>query len=207
MYLSRLTLDPRHPHVRRDLGNRYEMHRTLTRAYAPDETTTPHRFLWRLESSPFDAGSAVLLVQSEIRADWTPLAANTGYALEVIGNKPVDLDRLIQPDIRYRFRLQANPTVTRNGKRYGLVKEEDQLAWLERQGLGHGFKVLATMRAECERLQARQTSAGRRITLQSALFEGHLEPTDPTLLRHAVLSGLGHGKAWGLGLLSVARST
>lgn len=207
MYLSRLTLDPRHPNVRRDLGNRYEMHRTLARAYVPDATAAPHRFLWRLESSQFDAGWAVVLVQSEISADWAPLEGDAGYTLEIEGNKAVDLDRLIQPDVRYRFRLQANPTVTRNGKRYGLVKEEDQLAWLERQGVGHGFKLLATIRAECERLQARQTSTGRRITLQSALFEGHLVPTDPTLLSHAILSGLGHGKAWGLGLLSVARST
>ncbi|NEX23037.1 type I-E CRISPR-associated protein Cas6/Cse3/CasE [Thiorhodococcus mannitoliphagus] len=207
MYLSRLTLDPRHPRVRRDLGNRYEMHRTLARAFAPDETSAPYRFLWRLESSAFDAGSAVLLVQSEMSADWKPLEGDAGYALEILGNKPVDLEQLIQASARYRFRLQANPTVTRNGKRYGLVKEDAQLDWLDRQALKQGFTVLGAIRADCERLQARQPSTRRRITLQSALYEGHLEATDPGRLRQAIMTGLGHGKAWGLGLLSVARST
>ncbi len=37
MYLSKLTLDPRHPQARRDLGDAYEMHRTLARAFAPDQ--------------------------------------------------------------------------------------------------------------------------------------------------------------------------
>ena len=49
MYLSRLTLDPRQPQARRDLGDAYDMHRTLTRAFALDATTLPPRFLWRLD--------------------------------------------------------------------------------------------------------------------------------------------------------------
>jgi len=205
MYLSRLTLDPGHPRVRRDLGNLYELHRTLARAHAPDAQSPPHRFLWRLERSQLTAGNVVLLVQSAGGSDWTSLAKQTGYAVEILGNKEVDLERLIQPDVRYRFRLQANPTVTRNGKRWGLVREEDQLAWLDRQGSQHGFRILACVRAASERLQARHASTGKPITLQSALFEGQLEATDPGRLRQAILNGLGHGKAWGCGLLSVAK--
>ena len=49
MYLSKLTLDPRHLGARRDLADAYEMHRTLARAFAPDESSAPARFLWRLE--------------------------------------------------------------------------------------------------------------------------------------------------------------
>lgn len=206
MYLSRQTLDPQHPHARRDLANPYEMHRTLARAHAPDEESPPQPFLWRLEAAPAIAGSAVLLVQSAIGANWQALEAQSGYALEILPNKRVDLERLIHSGERYRFRLQANPTVTRNGKRWGLAREEEQIAWLDRQADKHGFKVMACIRTPSERLQTRHAATGRRITVQSALFEGRLEATDPAQLRQAILNGLGHGKAWGLGLLSVARS-
>lgn len=207
MYLSRLTLDAQHPDARRDLANPYEMHRTLSRAHAASAESPPQPFLWRLEANPPTADSAVLLVQSALGANWQGLNAQSGYALEILPNKPVDLERLIQSGGRYRFRIQANPTVTRDGKRWGLAREEEQLAWLDRQGDKHGFKVLACIRAASERLQARHATTGRRITVQSALFEGRLEATDPAGLRQAILTGIGHGKAWGLGLLSVARSS
>lgn len=207
MFLSRLTLDPGHPQARRDLSNPYEMHRTLVRAYAPDSQTPPRRFLWRLEPSQAFSPSVVLLVQSDQRADWSALDALPGYALEILGNKPVSLEKLIREGCRCRFRLLVNPTVTRDGKRHGLVKEEEQRAWLERQGKKGGFELLGFVRGGSARIQTRQSGSGRRITLQTALFEGALEITDAELLQSMVRKGLGHGKAWGLGLLSLARMT
>ncbi len=50
MYLTRLTPDPRSAQARRDPGDAYEMHRTLSRVFA-DEQAPASRFLWRLEAS------------------------------------------------------------------------------------------------------------------------------------------------------------
>lgn len=205
MYLSKLTLDPRHPQARRDLGDAYEMHRTLARAFAPDADTPPPRFLWRLERRADFQSSSVVLVQSEYLADWSVLVALEGYATEMLGNKPVDLGMLVQTGARYRFRLLANPTVTRAGKRYGLTREDEQLTWLARQGDKHGFAVLGCERGASERLQVRQGRTGNRITVHSALFEGVLEALAPDRLRQGVINGFGHGKALGLGLLSLAK--
>lgn len=205
MYLSKLTLDPHHPQARRDLGDAYEMHRTLARAFASDAHTSPARFLWRLERRADFQPSSVVLVQSEHLADWTVFDALAGYATEMLGNKPVDLETLVQVGVRYRFRLLANPTVTRAGKRYGLTREEEQLTWLARQGDKHGFAVLGCERGASERLQVRQGRTGNRITVHSALFEGVLEALAPEHLRQGVLNGFGHGKALGLGLLSLAK--
>ncbi len=206
MYLSKLTLDPRHPQARRDLSDAYEMHRTLARAFAADVETAPARFLWRLERRADHQPSSVVLVQSTQQADWSVLDAFPGYADEVHANKAVDLDTLVQPGARYRFRLLANPTVTRNGKRYGLTREDEQLAWIARQGERHGFSVLGCVRSGCERLQVRQGRRGNRITLYTALFEGLLQADAPETLRHGLLNGFGHGKAMGLGMLSLART-
>lgn len=205
MYLSKLSLDPRQPQARRDLSDAYEMHRTLARAFAPDDETSPARFLWRLERRADYQPSSVVLVQSSQPADWSRLDSLVGYTSEILPNKPVDLEALVQPDARYRFRLLANPTVTREGKRYGLTREEDQLAWIARQGERHGFSVLGCVRGANERLQVRQGRTGNRITVHTALFEGVLEAVAPDRLRQAVLSGLGHGKALGLGLFSLAK--
>lgn len=204
MYLSRLTLDPRHPQARRDLGDVYDMHRTLTRSFVHDAATSPKRFLWRLEPCFDGMVSSSLLIQSETLADWSVLDSFPGYALQVQGNKTVDVVQLVQAGQRYRFRLLVNPTVTRNGKRHGLCKEEDQLAWLTRQGERHGFSLLACLRASNERLQTRRGKSGDRITLQTVLFEGVLKAVDAQALRLILCQGLGHGKALGLGLLSLA---
>ncbi len=205
MFLSKLTLDPRHPQARRDLSDAYEMHRTLARAFAPDAETAPARFLWRLERRSDTQPSSVVLVQSAQPADWSVLHAFPGYANEVHANKAVDLESLIQPGARYRFRLLANPTVTREGKRYGLTREQEQIAWIARQGERHGFSVLGCVRGADERLQVRQGRGGNRITLHTALFEGLLQADVPEHMRQGLLCGIGHGKAMGLGLLSLAR--
>lgn len=205
MYLSKLTLDPRHAQARRDLADPYEMHRTLARAYAPDADTPPPRFLWRLERRVDDQPSSVVLVQSAHPANWFKLEALPGYAEAILADKPVDLEQLIQPAKRYRFRLLANPTVTREGKRLGLMREEEQLDWLTRQGERNGFAVLGRMRAASELLRVRQGRTGNRITVQTALFEGVLEVVNDQALRVSLLNGFGHAKALGLGLLSLAK--
>lgn len=205
MFLSKLTLDASHPHARRDLGDAYEMHRTLARAFAPDAETPPVRFLWRLERSADFRPSSVVLVQSAQLANWSVLDVTPGYAAEIQGNKSVELEQLVQPGARYRFRMLANPTVTRAGKRYGLLREEEQIDWLTRQGERHGFAVQGCIRGASERLYAKQGRTGNRITLDTALFEGVLTAQGPDQLRQGILNGFGHGKALGLGLLSLAR--
>ena len=205
MYLSKLTLDPRHAQARRDLADPYEMHRTLARAYAPDADTPPPRFLWRLERHADHQPSSVVLVQSAHPANWSKLDALPGYAVAIQADKPVDLEQLIQSARRYRFRLLANPTVTRDGKRLGLMREEEQLAWLARQGERNGFAVLGCVRAASELLRVRQGRTGNRITVLTALFEGVLAASDVEPLRSGVVNGLGHAKSLGLGLLSLAK--
>jgi CRISPR system Cascade subunit CasE len=206
MYLSKLILDPRNAQARRDLADAYEMHRTLARAYVRDDETSPVRFLWRLERRADDQASCVVLVQSAHAGDWAALKAMPGYVDQVQPNKAVDLATLIQTGARYRFRLLANPTVTREGKRYGLTREDEQLAWIARQGERNGFSVLGCVRGVDERLQVRQGRGGNRITLHTALFDGVLQADSAELLRLGVLNGFGHGKAMGLGLLSLARA-
>lgn len=129
------------------------------------------------------------------------------------------------------FRLRANPTkrVSRHsttersnmhGKRVDLRTEAEQLAWLARKGEQCGF-ALVTVRASSGRDGERPAAipdvrtlaggkvlgrqpAGKTMTFGSVLFEGRLRITDAAAFRRALETGIGPGKAYGFGLLSIA---
>lgn len=203
MYLSRLTLDPRSAQARRDLGNPYEMHRTLARAFAPDAESAPPRFLWRLEVGPKAWASPTVLVQSAAGANWSTLEELPHYLSRDVETKELRLDQLVVVEGRYRFRLQANPTVSREGKRYGLVEEDEQLQWLARQGTRHGFTVEAALVTASDFVVSRKGETP--ISVQRACFEGRLQVEDGERFAQALANGIGPAKAFGCGLLSVAR--
>jgi len=202
MHLTRLWLDPLAPHARRDLADPYDMHRSLVRAFVTDDSQSPPRFLWRLEASSAWRDPQ-LIVQSGQAGDWTSLEQRAGYLKRPVETKTVDVATLLQADARYRFRLLANPTVTREGKRHGLAGEEAQLEWLSRQGQRLGFQVEAALVTASDTLFCRKGQV--RVQLQRAWFEGILRARDVAALGLAMKAGIGPGKAFGCGLLSMAR--
>lgn len=206
MHLTQLRLDPHNAQARRDLADPYDMHRTLVRAFVRDERDSPPRFLWRLEPGQ-DWNQAVLLVQSAEPGDWSFLAHAPGYLLGgdvAVNSKAFDPAARLQPGASLRFRLAANPTVTREGKRLGLVGEDAQLAWLQRQGQRLGFDLATVLVSGSDMVHGRKGSA--RVSLRRVLYEGVLQVRDGQALAGAIASGVGPGKAFGCGLLSLARA-
>lgn len=204
MYLTRLILDPRSSQARRDLADAYDMHRTLSRAFVMGNVEHPNRFLWRLERDTNPWTHPTVLVQSRDAGGWEVLQGVPDYLQKPAESKRVELDRHVQEGV-YRFRLMANPTVTRLGKRYGLMDEELQLEWLKRQGARHGFAVKSGVVSATDLLESRR-KPGVNITVQQVCFEGVLEVLEPHDVRKALLDGIGPAKAFGCGLLSLARA-
>lgn len=221
MYLSQLRFNTSNKQARRDLSSPYELHATLCRAFAEEHESSP-RFLWRLEEMR-NRRSFTLLVQSQAEPQWTRLDQRfEGYFCDSkVKSFPVEHLQLGQV---LRFRLKANPTVTRKDpnnlekrKRYGLYKLEDlvgyedeqtgewQPGWLERQSFRSGFQLMGFMVAGSERVQMYKHGGGKPITLQSVLYEGHLKITEIDTFKGTLATGLGHAKALGFGLLSVAK--
>ena len=203
MYLTRLRLEPRSAQARRDLSDAYQMHKSLARAFAADETSKPERFLWRLETVGHDWSNPIVLVQSNCAADWSCLERLPQYLKQPAETKALAPERLIQAQADYRFRLLANPTVTRDGKRYGLASEDEQLAWLARQSEKHGFELKAAWVSSSDVAKMRKASMSMQV--QRAWFEGVLQVRQSDLLIQAFAAGLGPAKAFGCGLLSLAR--
>ncbi|MBC7255203.1 MAG: type I-E CRISPR-associated protein Cas6/Cse3/CasE [Chloroflexi bacterium] len=219
MYLSRLILNPRHKRVQRELAHPYELHRTILSAF-PAVLPPDERVLYRPEVD--DRGLRVILfVQSQYPPDWRWAAEIPGYLLRPPETKPFDL-HLVEGQV-LAFRLRANPTVKkkshekpnstppRNGVRLGLLREEDQRAWLERKGEQHGFRILRALIIP-EGMQVGYKTPSEeeekfRLAHLAVRFEGLLQVTDPTLLREAVRQGIGSAKGFGFGLLSLGPAT
>lgn len=220
MFLHRIHLETRCREARRDLADPYQLHSTLCRAFGTPDLRCPEgQFLWRLEPELDRTGCPRLLVQSKTTPDWAAIGVQ-GWLAKAEAGIDID-DRLkfesVTAGRRFRFRLRANPCVTRNGKRIGLMRLEDQESWLERKGEQHGF-VLPQMTAfdlmdptqkrvdvhvSQEQIVRGRQHTGNPISVFSVLYDGILTVSDPVNFRKAVLGGIGHGKVMGLGLLSV----
>ncbi len=231
MFLSKLIMNPRSRAVRRDLADCHNMHRTLLAAFPQkdsDAARLEFGLLYRLETNA-RTGVVTALVQSRIQPDWNKLPAD--YLLDVSDNptyKSIDqsYESLIT-GMRLTFRLRANPTrkietksladgTKRNGKRVELFREEDQIAWLLRKAAISGFRVL-TLQLNADvpnvRIKPENKALGfrgnagekqkQRLTFGSVLFDGELEITDAKTFKETLEGGIGSGKAYGFGLLSL----
>jgi len=232
LYLSRLTLDDHNVVVRRDLADCHRLHVTLLTAYPQvvDGLNARAHFgvLYRLEQG--NRGRLRVLVQSAAEPHWATLPQ--GYFLAPPECRRVDEQYAsLRAGMLLRFRLRANPTkrvsahdgsegqARWKGKRVELRGEEAQLAWLHRKGAQGGFALLdvhvapgvADVRSTPEttitgRRPGPRDNKAARLTFGSALFEGRLQVTDAEAFRQSLERGIGSGKAYGFGLLSVAAS-
>lgn len=210
MYLSRLTLNPRSRRVQNEVANPYEMHRSIMRAFAEDLDAHTERVLFRLESER-PSGALVLLVQSLTLPDWSWLAEPRarGYLLTIDEANPwvKRFDPRLAPGQVLAFRLRANPTVKRKGKRLALYRWEDQLQWLTRKAERGGFRLLSARSGKQTVLggRVRPNGEAHKLRLLSVQFDGVLQVTDPDSLYQSLRQGVGSSKGFGFGLLSLAR--
>lgn len=199
MYLSQLILNPRSRDARVDLADRYELHRTLLNAL-PETLPESERVLYRVEDNR-NLPIVSVLVQSQFLPDWDTVERmqRRGYLVDA------PQVRRVIPEItqgqRLPFRLQANPTVKRDNKRHAIYGDEDLQAWLQRKGGQHGFA--------CETLDVQIAKLGnkhgkrRKQTWHAVQFDGRLTVTDAEWFSDALQHGIGSGKSFGFGMLSI----
>jgi len=191
--------------------NPYQFHQALWRLF-PGHEEAERVFLFRVEQQQTGGGAQVLM-QSSLQPqsmEQSPilLAAPREFALNIPNNQ------------RLRFRLRANPikTIKDNSKgfvekkgktftktvRVPLLREEQQQAWLERKL--QAFAQLEMLIVQPEPvLYFRKAKEGRSGKIQPVLFDGIFTVTDAEAFKKAIVQGIGPAKAFGCGLLSVAR--
>lgn len=201
MVLSRLELNLEDASARRDVANPYEMHSTLMRMLEGSAT----RPLWRLEQQRGTMRTAAVLIQSEDVPDSEALRAYAPNYYRRFDSKDNQLLENLSNGQILNFRLRANPTVTREGKRHGLDDVDEQLEWLERQVTRAGGELLSAETSQAGKLKMAKRAQSTPIVILGVTFDGQLRVLDDNLLKSAVRMGIGPGKALGFGLLTLAR--
>lgn len=200
MYLSKFTFDLSKPNVLRDLNNCCEMHRSVMAPFPGDgQGRQSMGIQYRLE------GESYILVQSQVLPD--PARCPAGYA--IAGVKDVtEAFRSIGAGEIFRFSLLANPSYreTHGGNRHMRATRPQWLKWLREKGKEIGGFVLEE---DDGILTAPRRVCGRgrdgMVTLGAVLYQGVLQVSQKELFRSALEIGIGQGKSYGLGLLSIAK--
>lgn len=216
MFLSKLILNEQKPKVQRDLGNAHDLHRTIMQAF-PDEADqhsvdwNPRQewnILFRQEPNQ-ESRSAIILVQSDIEPNWSFL--DEEYLSDrhpLPTSKPFTVStKTLEKRKMFRFRLKANPSKRdkKTGKTVGFFNQQDQLEWLERQGDRCGFKPHNVIVQPSPNIYGRKKPKTKPIQIKTVLFQGILAVTDATTFLTTLQQGIGRGKSYGCGLVSIAR--
>lgn len=172
------------------------------------------RHLWRLDVR--GSHGTRLYIVSEVTPDAGVLRDQLGVSPKDIATCEYEpfLDRLSLGQ-EWGFRLCANPTKSLpsevpgvRGTRTGVVVEKEQIAWLKAQGRRSGFHMTID-RMEHPEVVVRESRIisfarqGSTVTLSSVVYDGILAVDDPVSLRQSLLKGIGRGKRYGFGLLTL----
>ena len=214
MYLTRMELDTEKRATRKLLCSRSKIHGMVESAFSGGR----ERRLWRLDTL---GGGLYLLILSEEKPQLA-LAVLT-YGVPEAGFVTKSYDTLLEritAQSRWHFRLVANSTLSKSrastGKRgqvCGCVGVGQQEDWLRKRAEAHGFQVgeedFRVVGNDWHTFYKQETrereKAEKRVLLREATYEGVLTVTDVDKFKELLCNGLGRGKAYGMGLLTVMR--
>lgn len=213
MYLSRVALNTKRRDTMHALTSLQLMHRGVEQSFDGERK----RKLWRIDRYQ---DICYLLVLSSEKGDFEHIVEQFGYPdsdwqWETKNYEPL-LSR-IESDQTWQFRLCANPVRSslkekdegsKRGKLFAHVTQEQQRQWLLNKAEACGFRldedgfdVIHT-----QWIKFHKGRSSHQVTIRTATFEGLLTVTDIELFKQSLISGIGRAKAYGCGLLTVART-
>ncbi|MDR3349341.1 MAG: type I-E CRISPR-associated protein Cas6/Cse3/CasE [Acidaminococcales bacterium] len=230
MYISRIELNCRRRETGYLLASPQRLHAALAGSFPADGADGKKRMLWRIDK----LGSALYIItQSQQKPDFTHIVEKCGWpgAKQQWLTKEYGpfLERL-QTGQAWQFRLRANPVrsllrteagkgderAKARGQLSALADAEKQKKWLCEKGLRHGFYFL-TKKDEPQNIEVVQkeikefyrfdpaANERKTVTINMVTFEGILLIAEREKFTAAMLNGIGRAKAYGCGLLTLAR--
>lgn len=224
-WFSSILINPQKREGRKLLGNRQLLHKAVLQAFPPGSIEgAGKRVLWRLDQ---DGLKHTLYMVSPIQPDLTHIAEKAGWVSQAWNSISYDafLDRLLVGQ-EWGFRLHANPVKQEStpagsrGKILPHVTPEQQIQWLSSRSDALGFRVKESSESitglivdvssredlRFARKDPRQGGRSAQVALRKAQFDGVLKVTDAELLKAALTQGIGRGKAYGCGLLTLRKA-
>jgi CRISPR system Cascade subunit CasE len=219
MFLTKMPINPVRRGARTLLASPQALHAAVLAAFPDPGPTEEGRILWRLDT--YERHKVVLYLASPDKPDLTHIVEQAGWpTTQTWETQPYDafLESL-RSGQQWQFRLTANPVhaVRRDGwsdtKPLAHVTVTQQQQWLLERAPRLGLRIVPSRAgtgaepdlAVIDRRIHRFHRSGSTITISTATYQGHLEITETTALRHALTRGIGRAKAYGCGLLTLAR--
>lgn len=217
MYLSRIALNKQRKSTIDALASPQKLHAAVASSFPPD-IPDKGRNLWRLDRLDRDL---YLLVLSPGKPDFSHIVEQFGWPGSEQSWETKDyallMDR-IEAGQRWRFRLRANPVRSvrqsegpqsqepgKRGKVHAHVTVQQQERWLLERDAKYGFELQDGWFSVVQQDTLQFRRQGKPVTLGIATYEGILEVKDKPLFLSALTNGIGRAKAYGCGLLTVAR--
>jgi len=211
MYLTRIALNTKRKATLCALTMPQKLHGAIECGFKGER----RRNLWRID---WIDTNCYLLVLSETLPDFTHIAGQFGFP----GTQPVwetkDYDpflRQIEEGQVWKFRLRANPVhavkekgAQGRGKIIAYGTPDQQKNWLLMRSENLGFSLekdaFEVVHNEWKNFHKGQ-GENHIVSLHAASFEGILTITNADLFRKTLSEGIGRGKAYGLGMLTIVK--
>jgi len=209
MFLSRIELCTYKPNTRRAMASPQVLHAAIEGCFVTMPGVEKGRKLWRIDSLN---QRLYLLLLSPACPDFTEFAAQ--FCTQGTNGETKDYNILlnrIKTGQNFRFRFRGNPVrsvSTEEGKRgkvYAHVTVTQKREWLIKKAGSCGFLLQDDSFDLVETGQHKfwRDSKKQPVELAFSVFEGMLTVTDAALFTQALTQGIGRGKAYGCGLLTV----
>jgi len=204
MFISQIYLDRGKHDTARALYNRNILHGAIEQCFH-GERQHP---LWRIDSN---GGRLSVLVVSKDVPDFSLFEKQFGISGVPPQTKSYDdfLKKSVSQGEIMRFHITANPTIKKDGKRIPLnmrpTSKQKYCAsdWFSDRLESHGAKIISgeITSYDTHRIKKEKNT----ITMVTADFDGYLKVVNRVKMVEALSNGIGHGKAYGCGMITVMR--
>lgn len=215
---TRLHLNPSSRQARKLLGNPQAMHAAVLSCF-PKEVSDKERILWRHDGKIRGADEHSVYIVGPDSCDPSKIAEQTGSEHDP---QKASYNRLLEAladGQQWHYEVVLNPVAAKKapgsprgtrGKLTALVGEEAQLEWFRSKAKSCGFTPLETLIVERKTLRFSKLAKnpkGRQVVIGTVRYRGTLQIDDVESFRKSLVEGIGRGKAYGCGLLTLAKPT
>lgn len=204
MFLTRIKLNTKKRETIKLLSSPQVVHASIEACFSDEDDS---RKLWRLD---YLKGEPCILLLSENKPMLHSFKEQFGFvetADEIKDYQP--LLTFLKEEQTYCFRLTANPVYSikdasgKRGKVVGHVTIEQQEGWLSKKAteMGVEFGGFRVVGREIKRFKRQNET----VTISQASYEGVLRIKNLNLFKEVLTKGLGREKAYGCGLVTLAK--
>ena len=200
MVLTKIELDMSQRAARTAIGDCQEMHRLLNGLF--DCPRGDAQLLYRVRSAGHSCAvylySSIPIEKAKLLPFMTLAGEKdvTAWAASMGEGTCVSFDILTSPT------KKVPQALGKNSQRRVLRSPEERMAWLCRKASENGFGVLQVQELEpMAFFGTHRKNQGGKMFWNAFHYHGTLRITDAALFQKVLMTGLGPGKAYGLGML------